>query len=79
MRYSTKQGTLNRPIAHVVHLHSVPFFGCEQHTDSGALGSTISKASVCYGDYRVSKYLLRPHFVLQPVWGCGDLGCLQLP
>ena len=56
-----------------------PFFGCEKHTDSSAFGLMISLASVCYGDSRVAKHFLRPHLFLQPIWGWGDLGSLQLP
>jgi len=27
---------------------------------------------------RVAKHFLHPHLVLQPLWGCGDLGSFQL-
>jgi len=39
-----------------------PFFGCE-NTDGRAVGLMILLASVCYGDSRVTKHFLRPHFV----------------
>ena len=51
-----KQGTLNRPTSLLVHLYTVPFFGCEKHTDTSAFGLMISLAGVCYGYSRVAKY-----------------------
>jgi len=39
----------------------------------------ISLAGVCYGESLVAEHFLRQHLVLQPVWGWGDLDCLQLP
>jgi hypothetical protein len=74
-----KQGTLNRPTLLLLHLYTVPFFGCEKHTDTSAFVLMISLAGVCYGYSRVAKYFLHPHFILQPVWVWGNLGCLQLP
>ena len=46
--YSVKEGTMHRPMSHLAHLCTVPFFGCEKNTDSRAVG-LISLPSVCYG------------------------------
>ena len=49
--YSTKQGTMLRPISHLVHLYFVcPFFGREKNTDSSAVG-LILLAIACYSAF----------------------------
>ena len=56
-----------------------PFFGHEKNTDGSGDGWMFSLACVCYGDSRFAKHFLRPHLVLQPDWGWGDLGSFQRP
>ena len=59
-------------------IHCALLYGRDKHTDSSAFGLMTFLASVCYGP-RVAKYILRPHLILQPIWGWGDLGSFQLP
>jgi hypothetical protein len=78
--YSLKQGTTHRLTSHLMHLQTVHFLWLwEEHTEGSWDGLKISLASACYSDSRVAQYLLWPHLVFQPIWGCGDLGSLQLP
>ena len=59
-------------------IHRAFFSGREKNTDGSRVGWMISLASVGYGGCRVSQHLLWPHLVVQPIWGRGDLGSLQL-
>jgi hypothetical protein len=64
---------------HIWHTYKLyAFFGHEKNTH-GSGGLLISLASVCYGDSRVAKHLLRPHLFFRPICGWGDLGYFQLP
>jgi len=63
---------------HIWCIYTLLFFGRDKRTDSSAFGLMILLASVCYGPW-VAKHFLRPHLVLQPVWGWGVLGTFQLP
>jgi hypothetical protein len=47
-------------------------------THGSGVGWMISLASAGYGESRVAQHLLRPHLVIQPIWGWGDLGSFQL-
>ena len=61
---------LNRPTSYLVHLYTVPLLWQQE---------AHRWQCIWVDDSRVAKHFLRPHLVLQPVWGWGDLGSFQLP